>query len=337
MVRKRRIAFFEIEDWEKGYIKKALKDFNIKFFKDPLDEKSSSEIKDYSILSVFIYSNIDKKKLDKLNNIELITTMSTGFDHIDLEECKKRNITVCNVPYYGENTVAEHTFALILALSRRLFESIERTKRGSFDLKGLRGVDLKGKTLGVIGTGHIGSHVARIANGFEMKIIAYDIKKDKKLEKGYGVKYAPLTTILKEADIITLHAPLNEKTKHIINKKNIKLMKSTALIINTARGALIETNALANALAKNKIAGAGIDVLEEECFIKEEIQLLSKKFAQTCNLKTLVENHILIKLDNVIITPHNAFNSKEALQRILDTTISNIKNYLKNKPENVVC
>jgi len=170
-----------------------------------------------------------------------------------------------------------------------------------------------------------------------MDIIAYDIKKDKKLEKEYGVKYAALNTLLKKADIITLHAPLNEKTKHMINKKNIKLMKPTALIINTARGGLIETNALANALAKNKIAGAAIDVLEEECFIKEEIQLLSRKFAQTCNLKTLIENHILLKLDNVIITPHNAFNSKEALQRILDTTISNIGGYLKNKSHNVVC
>jgi D-lactate dehydrogenase len=336
MAGKTKIVFFEIEDWEKDYIKKSLKGFEIKFFKEPLDEKNLSKVKNYDILSVFIYSAVDKKKLDKFTNVKLITTMSTGFDHINLEECKKKNIAVSNVPYYGENTVAEHTFALILALSRRLFGSIERTKRGSFDLKGLRGFDLKGKTIGIVGTGHIGSHVARIANGFEMDIIAYDIKKDKKLKKNYGVKYVPLDALLKKADIITLHAPLNEKTKHMLNKKNIKLMKPTALIINTARGGLIETNALANFLVKNKMAGAGIDVLEEECFIKEEMQLLSRRFAQTCDLKTLIENHILLKLDNVIITPHNAFNSKEALQRILDTTISNIKNFLKNKQQNVV-
>jgi len=161
-----KIAFFEIEEWQKDCIKKSLKGFDITFFKEPLNEKNISKVKDCSILSVFIYSNIDKKILGRLTNLKLITTMSTGFDHIDLEECKKRNITVCNVPYYGENTVAEHTFALILALSRRLFQSIERTKRGSFDLEGLRGFDLKDKTIGIVGTGHIGSHIARIANGF---------------------------------------------------------------------------------------------------------------------------------------------------------------------------
>jgi D-lactate dehydrogenase len=334
-MKKTRMAFFEIEDWEREYLSQSLNEYDVEYFKENLNPESAAKAKDAEIIGVFIYSKIDKKILSMLPNLKMIATMSTGFDHIDMKECEKMKITVCNVPFYGENTVAEHAFALILALSRKLFPSIERTKKGSFNLEGLQGFDLKGKTIGLIGTGHISAHVARMAYGFEMKIIGYDIFENKDLEKNYGLEYVELKKLLGNSDIISLHLPLNEKTKHMINKKNIGLMKKTAIIINTARGGLIETNALAKALESKKIAGAGLDVLEEENAIKEEKQLLSHNY-DTEKLRTLIDNHVLLKMDNVIITPHNAFNSEEALERIMDTTIDNIEGFLNSKPIHVI-
>jgi D-lactate dehydrogenase len=338
MLERIKMAFFELEDWQIDYLKKIFKGikYKLSFFKEPLNSISASKIKDVQIIGIFIYSIVDKKLLDSLPKLKMVCTFSSGFDHIDVKECHHRNITVCNVPFYGENTVAEHTFALILALSRKIFPSIERTKKGDFKLDGLRGFDLKGKTLGLIGTGHISAHVARIAYGFEMKIVGYDMHPDHELEEKFGLRYLSINDVLKNSDIISLHLPLNDGTKHIINKKNISLLKPTALLINTARGGLIETDALVNVLKNARIAGAGLDVLEEENCIKEDTQLLSKEFDKSCDLRTVVANHILLKMDNVIVTPHNAFNSAEALQRIMDTSIENIKNHLKNTPSNVV-
>lgn len=326
-----KIAFFEVENWEKDYIKKDLGKHKLFFYKDTLTKKNVNKIKDIDILAVFIYSKINKEILDNLPKLKLLTTMSTGFDHINLEECKKRKITVCNVPYYGENTVAEHTFALILALSRKIIDSVNRAKQGDFTLKGLRGFDLKDKMIGVVGGGHIGMHVARMANGFEMKTLVYDIHKDKKLAKKYKFKYTSFDNLLKNSDIITLHAPLNKYTNHMINSKNINKIKKGALLINTARGSIVETEAIIKALDSGILSGAGLDVLEGECFIKEEKQLLDSNFAKECDLRTQLRNHILLKNKRCIITSHNAFNSKEALQRILDTTIENIKGFLKRK------
>lgn len=325
-----KIAFFEVEDWEENYLKEKLKGNQLSFFKDVLNEKNVETVNDADIISVFIYSKINKNLLDKLKKLKAITTRSTGFDHIDINECRKRKILIFNVPYYGENTVAEHTFALILALSRKIHKSYDRTIRGNFSLEGLRGFDLKGKTLGIVGLGHIGIHVARIARGFEMNVLAYDLKKDTKLSKKLGFKYVSFENLLKNSDIVTLHCPDNKKTHHLLNKENISLIKKGAYLINTARGGLIETKALVKALADGDIGGAALDVLEEESLIKEEIQLLSKNFPKE-NLENLLQNHLLLTFDNVIITPHNAFNSKEALQRILDTTLENINSILNKK------
>ncbi|MBI2128852.1 hydroxyacid dehydrogenase [Candidatus Woesearchaeota archaeon] len=329
-----KIAFFEMEDWEKEYIKKKLKG-NILFFNDESNEKNIGKVKDFDILSVFIYSKINKGMLGKFNKLKLIATRSTGYDHIDVEECRKRKIAVANVPYYGENTVAEHTFALILALSRKIHRAYEKTVRGDFSLEGLRGFDLKGKTLGVIGAGHIGQHVIRIANGFEMNVLAYDVRRDSKLAKKFGFKYALLNDLLKNSDIISMHAPYSKATHHMINKGNMHLIKKGAILINTARGGLVETDALVKALDKGILSGAGLDVLEEEQLVKEESELLSKNYPIE-TLKTVIQNHTLLKRENVIITPHNAFNSIEALQRILDTTIENIRGFMKGKKINEV-
>ena len=331
-----KIAFFEIENWQKEYLKEKLNNAELSFFAEPLSLDSISSAKDCPIVSPFIYSQINKDILQKLPDLKMIATRSTGFDHIDISKTKESKITVCNVPFYGENTVAEHTFALILSLSRKMFDSVERARKGDFSLDGLRGFDLEAKTLGIIGMGHIGLHVARIAKGFEMNVLAYDPREDKKLVKKIGFEYVDLKNLLAKSDIITLHAPDNKETHHLINSENINLIKKGAYLINTARGGLIETQALLKALSDGTLSGAGLDVLEEECFVKEEAQLLSKEFPKTCDLKTVLQNHILLQQKNVIITPHNAFNSQEALMRILDTTVENINNFIAGKSQNLI-
>lgn len=331
-----KIAFFEIEDWEIPIIKKALSGHELKFFKDKLALNNIKKIADCQVLSIFIYSKINESLLKSLPKLKLIATRSTGFDHIDAEACKKRGIMVCNVPTYGENTVAEHAFALILAISRKVVESVDRTRKGSFDLKGLRGFDLKGKTIGVVGCGNIGRHVVRMAKGFEMKILVYDVFKDMKFARQMGFKYADLNYLLGNSDIITLHVPLIPATKYLINQKNISKIKKGAVLINTSRGGLVETEALIKALDKKIIAYAGLDVLEEECAMKEERELLTDEFAKTCDLRKVLEQHILLEKGNVLITPHNAFNSQEALMRILETTMENIKRFTSGKAANQV-
>jgi len=333
-----KIAFFDIESWQKNYIKKSLKGHTLFFSPDKLTKNSAKKIKDYECVSTFIYSSIDKTVLDELPKLKYISTMSTGFNHIDLEECQKRNIIVSNVPTYGDNTVAEHTFALILSLSRKIPESTNKVKQGHFDLKGLRGFDLKDKTLGIIGLGNIGQHVARIANGFDMKIIAFDLNKDMKFAKKYNIQFKSLNAVIKNCDILTLHAPLNKHTTHLINKQNIKLMKKGSLLINTARGGLVDTQAIIYGLKTKILAGVGLDVLEDESFIPNEDVLLSDEFLKKNEkeLRLLLEEHILTERDNVIITPHNAFNSKGALIRILDTTIQNLKCFHNKKCINII-
>jgi D-lactate dehydrogenase len=288
-------------------------------------------------LSIFISSEIDKEIIDSLPNLKLITTRSTGYDHIDCEYCKSKGILVCNVPEYGTKTVAEWTIGLMLNLMRKIYYAIDQIKETeSFDLKNLRGEELYGKTLGVIGTGRIGKEVIKLAKAFGMNILAYDVYPDENFAKEYNVTYTSLEELLKNSDVITIHVNLNPSTYHLINKENIKLIKPGAYLINTARGGIIETEALLYALKEGILKGAALDVLEEETEIKEELELLVKQEIKEDEIKTLWQNHILMKMPNVLITPHNAFNSKEAIERILMTTIENIKKFLEGNPMNLV-
>jgi D-lactate dehydrogenase len=242
---------------------------------------------------------------------------------------------VCNVPFYGENTVAEHTFALILALSRKVHEAFVRVRAGNFSLEGLRGFDLKDKTIGVVGAGRIGLHVIRIARGFGMKVLAFDVKRDNFWAEVLGFEYAELDDLLGRADIITLHAPYNHHTHHLINTENIHKIKRGAILINTARGGLVNTDALLKALDEGILAGAGLDVLEGEESIYEESALLGDA-TNPEKLRTAIRNHVILKKPNVVFTPHNAFNSQEALERILDTTAENITAFAAGAAKNVV-
>ncbi len=325
-----KIAFFEIPKWESKYLSERLKKHNLKFYENPLNEKNLNEIKDCEILSPFIYSKIDTSILKKLPKLKLIATRSTGTDHINIEECKNLKIEVKNVPLYGENTVAEHTFALLLSLSRNINKSYKKNLMDDFSIDDLMGFDLKDKTIGIIGGGNIGMNVAKIAKGFQMNVLVYDITKKNELSKSIGFRYSELNNLLKNSDIISLHIPYNKFTHHLINKKSISLMKKGAIIINTSRGGIIDTDALFIALDKGLLGGAGLDVIEGEHLIQEEKQLLYEK-TNSEKWREIVRARRILKMDNVIFTPHNAFNSKEALTRILDSTIKNINSFSKNK------
>ena len=330
-----KIAFYEVEDWEKEFLKKKLNGHILKFSNEKLSLEKSPEIKDFDAVSVFIYSKIDEQIIGEIPNLKFISTRSTGFDHIDMETSKKKGITVCNVPSYGENTVAEHTFALILSLSRHLCKACIRRFEQNFSIEGLEGFDLKGKTIGVIGTGQIGLHVIRIAKGFGMNVVAYDVRQNKLLSEVLGFEYVTLEDLLASSDVITLHVPYMKATHHLMNKDTFKLVKKGAILINTARGSIVDTEALIEALDNKILAGAGLDVFEGEEVIKEEKQLLYEPKNLEV-LASLVKDHILLSKDNVVFTPHIAFYSKEALERILETTVENIAAFFSGKPQNVV-
>jgi len=324
-----KITFFEIESWQKEYLKKKLNEHQLTFVSDELTLKNLSKAKNSEAIVVFIYSIVNKNVLNKLPNLKFIYTMSTGFNHIDINACKEKGIKVFNVSSYGENTVAEHTIGLMLSLSKKIPQSVINTKKGNFDLDNLEGFDLKGKTLGVIGAGNIGQHVIKIAKAMEMKVIVMNRSQDEKLAKELKFQYVTLNELLKNSDIISFHVPLNPETKHMINMKNISLIKKGVYLINTARGGLIETKALIFALDKGIIAGAALDVLEEEEDLKEDRHLSKRKLSVYEN-KILKQNHKLLKDRDVLITPHSAFFTREAQQRILDVTIENIFEKKKN-------
>lgn len=331
-----KIAFFEVERWEEKYLSEKLKGHELVFSRKELTPSSAKKFSDSDVVAVFIYSQINQKVLGALPKARLVTTMSTGYNHIDLKECARRGITVCNVPTYGENTVAEHTFALLLALSRKIPEAYERTKRADFSAEGLRGFDLKGKTIGVVGCGHIGKHVVRIARGFEMNVLVYERNPDYALAKELGFTPVTLDDLYSKSDIITFHVPLNDSTKHMFNAASLEKVKKGVVVLNTSRGEVIDTAALIKGLQKKIIGAAGLDVLEGECDIREEKQVVSENFRKECDLRQVLRNHVLMKFPNVLLTPHSAFNSTEALERILNTTVENIEAFVKGRPINIV-
>lgn len=315
------ISFFEINDIEKSRFENSLKGHTLKFFEDTIQNVNINEYMDSDIISVFIHSKVDESAVSNCINLKLVATRSTGMDHIDLDYLTQKNIPVKNVALYGENTVAEHTFALMLSLSRKIHESYIQTTQGRFTTEGLMGFDLKNKTIGIIGGGRIGLHVARMARSFGMHVRVYDIHQDEFMAELINFKYVSLEELLKTSDIISLHVPYNKYTAHMINKESISKMKDGVVIINTARGGLINNTDLIEGLDSGKIYGAGLDVLDGEEFLFEE-NVFNSPIESAA--KVIVESKILSEKTNVVITPHNAFNSIEAVHRIIDTTVDNI-------------
>ena len=330
------IVAFELEEWEKKSFEIFEDQHHVKYIEHPLSKRNADLFHEAEIISCFIYSDLKREVLEKLPQLKLICVRGTGVDHVDLEYCQEKNIQVANVPDYGQNTVAEHVFGLLLTLSHHLYPAIDRTKKGDFTQQGLQGFDLNGRTIGVIGTGSIGKHVIQIAKGFGLKVFAYDIEPDHDFANFEGFHYVDFDTLLEDSDIITLHVPSNPITYHLLDQEAFKKMKQDVVIINTARGDVIDVKAMIQALAEGKVAGAGLDVLPDEPVVREEAELLRSVFQKEYHLEELLADHILLRLKNVIITPHSAFNTKEAVQRILDTTVENIQGFISGSTKNVV-
>jgi D-lactate dehydrogenase len=325
--------FCDLEKWQADYLQKRMTDNRPVCLETSVTEVDPKLAAETEALAVFVYSKVDQNILNKFPNLKIIQSMSTGYDHIDLDECKKRNIVVANVPAYGDNTVAEHAFGLLLNLSRNIHKAYLRSvQEDCFSYEGLMGFDLKGKTLGVIGTGRIGRWLIKIANGFAMNVVAFDNQPQADVAASMGFKYVSLDELYTLADIISLHLPLLPETKHLINKEAIAKMKDGVIIINTSRGGIIATDDLLAGLETGKIAGAGLDVLEGEADIKDETELLRdlKNMPQE-RLKILVENQALMNMPQVIITPHLAFYSREAMIRIMNTAAETIENFSAGK------
>ena len=331
-----RTVFFETEDWERQHIEHSrLRELEPAIHSERLDEDSVGLAQDAEIVSVFIYSDLHKPALDRLPSPRMIATRSTGYDHIDLEECTRRGILVSNVPYYGENTVAEHAFGLILSLSRKIYKAYLRTSRLDFSLEGLMGFDLKGKTIGVVGAGRIGLHIVRIAKGFGMDVLVYDVRQEPLLAEVLGFTYVSFEDLLRRSDVITLNVPLMPATHHMINKDTIHLIKRGAILINTARGPVVDTESLITALNEGILSGVGLDVFEGEESIKEETAVLVQRLPRQ-KMTEVILGYALLHRDNVVITPHIAFYSEEALERIMRTTEENIFGFLAGLPVNVL-
>lgn len=328
-------VFFDVKPYEEDFLNNNIpKECKYTLTKDSFN----GNFPDAEIISVFTSSKVPGDILKTMPNLKLIATRSTGFNNIDLEYCKMAGVKVVNVPKYGEVTVAEFAFALLLNVVRKISQSYDALKLGKVNLHGSIGMDLLGKTIGIIGTGSIGCYTAKIAHGFGMKILSYDPYPRKDIEEIFGVKYVELDKLLKKSDIISLHAPSTKENFHMINDEAFHKMKDGVIIINTARGEIMDTNALYRALQSGKVAGAGLDVLEcEEIIAQEDRYLVNIDCLQKeCLEKTLI-NHKLLDMPNVVITPHIAFDTKEAIERILSTTIENIKGYLKGEVINNVC
>lgn len=332
-----KIHYFSGEPWEEEYVRAKLPGEEIVFHAGSLAASPDLADPDAEALCIFIESKIGEAELARFPKVKLIATRSTGYDHMDLAAAKARGVAVVNVPFYGEQTVAEFAFALLLALSRRVIDADERVREtGTFSQAGLRGFDLAGKTIGIVGCGHIGAHAIRMANGFGMKVLGFDVSRNDELAKKLNFTYATLPELFAASDIVTLHVPYNAHTHHLVNRENIGTMKKGAYLINTSRGAVVETQALVDALQSDTLAGAALDVLEEEGELADEAVLLTTPHPNEGALKTALENHYLILHPRVIVTPHVAFNTTEAVERILDTTVENIKNFKSDAPANVV-
>ncbi len=331
------IYFYDASELDKQQLSDALKntDHHWEYVEGKIELASCNA--DAEVISMFTFSSVTREIMEAMPKLKLIACRSTGFDNIDLEAAEARGITVVNVPTYGEETVAEYAFALLLALTRKL-PAVLKTKNEQFAMADLCGIDLAGKVFGAIGTGHIGQKALKIADGFSMKTIAYDAFPNDELQDKYHFQYVSLDELLSQADVVSLHVPLLPSTRHIINRERLEKMKPGAILINTARGELVDTKALIDALDSGQISGAGIDVIEGEGLLHhtEEVALLGKQTLAEDVLRHGVEISTLQKMPNVIISPHNAYNTVEAIGRINSTTVQNIIDFWYGNTPNKV-
>lgn len=324
------IVFFETEGWEPGKLQELCKDHEVQFIPERLNADNAQNFKAADIVAPFVHSSLDKAVLSQFTQLKHIATRSTGFDHVDLDYCREQTIVVSNVPVYGSITVAEHSFALLLAISHHIPPAVTATRQGDFSGSGLRGFDLYGKTMGVIGTGNIGRRVVEIALAFGMQVLACDIEPDEELARTNGVSYVSLDGLLQQADCISLHVPGGDATNKLLSEVQFAQMKKGVVLINTARGSVVDVQALLQALDEGTVAAAGLDVLPAEAAMKQAAEPGKQE------TDALRANRALLNRKNVLITPHSAFNTSEAIERILHTTADNIAKFIAGAPQNTV-
>ncbi len=290
------------------------------------------------VISIFVSSPFPGDVMQKADGLKHIALRSTGFDHVDMDMAHQKNVGVSNVPTYGTHTVAEYAFSLLLTLTRKVPAAIKAAQKGVTPRLELQGFDLHGKTIGIIGAGRIGRATAMIARGFGMRVLAYDQFIDEKAAETVGYEYVSIDQLLAESDVVSLHAPYTNDNHHLMNGQLLAQMKRGALLINTARGELIDNRALIDALESGHLGGAAVDVLEGEHLINtsEELFLIRSEKADDKHILHSLELSVLKKMDNVIVTNHNAFNTREAIGRINQTTVDNIKAFLSGAPENII-
>jgi D-lactate dehydrogenase len=296
-------------------------------------------------LTISLQERIDRIFLDAHPHLEIIASRSTSLDHVDLEACEEQDVEVSNVRDYGENTVAEHTFALLLALTRKLRQCYDSVQHGRVRPEQLRGTDLFGKTIGILGCGRVGLHVIRLAGGFRMRVLAYDSNPQPFYTEVLDFQYASLEKILAESDVISLHLPLNPNTRHLINASTLAQCKRGVLLLNTARGGLIELGAIEEALQSGHVGGLGLDVLEDESvFHARASKILGQQILQRVRvsgeeggspassrleeIRGVIRHHQILQNPNVIFTPHIAYNSHEATRRICELTARHLRSAL---------
>lgn len=317
-----RTYFFEVQEVEKPYLSSKL---GVVQFADRLQDVSMDQYQDAEVISVFVHSRLDAETLAALPSLKRILTRSTGTDHIDMSYCRGRGITVCNVPSYGEHTVAEYAFAMVLAAFRKVHEAHLRSVQSNVSQEGLMGTDLYGKTLGVIGTGKIGEHMIRIANGFGMQVLAYDVQENPACSAMQNCRYVTREELYAASDVVSLHIPLTEETAHFVDAVAFSQMKRGVVLINTARGGVVDSQALLDALDQNIVAFACLDVIEGEELLRDEhvtVQNGVAKGPQDFDLLALDAR--LIHHRRVLYTPHIAYYTKEAIGRIMEETIKNL-------------
>ncbi|MGE5195871.1 MAG: 2-hydroxyacid dehydrogenase [Anaerolineae bacterium] len=320
-----KVALFSAKPYDKEFFTLANKhfQFEIKYFDAHLNLDTCSLAQNYDAISIFVNDTLSAEMIDRLHHqgVKLIALRSAGFNHVDLKAAKGK-IHVVRVPDYSPYAVAEHAIAMMLTLNRKIYRAYWRVRDNNFNIDGLLGFDMHGKTAGVIGVGRIGQQVIKILQGFGMKVIAYDID-PKQVEKA-RCPFAPLDTLYRDSDIITLHCPLTPDNLHMINRDSLPKMKQGVMLINTGRGGLIDSRALIDALKTNKVSAAGLDVYEEE----------SRYFYEDLS-QTFISDDVLARLQtfpNVLITSHQGFFTREALYNIAMTTLENIKVFCEGKP-----
>ncbi|MFH0984893.1 MAG: 2-hydroxyacid dehydrogenase [Candidatus Omnitrophota bacterium] len=328
-----KIAFFDAKPYDIEFFDAANHDFGFKitYFKNHLTSETASLTQGFDVICVFVNDSVQKDVIEVLtrNKIRLIAIRAAGYNNLDLKTLFGKIHTV-RVPAYSPYAVAEHAVALMMALNRKVHRAYYRTRDNNFTLNGLLGFDMRGKTAGVIGTGKIGKVLIEILKGFGMRVLAYDAFPDLEFQRKTGFEYVDLDTLYKNADILSLHCPLTKETYHLINEASIAKMKPGVMIINTGRGMLIDSKSLVEGLKTGKVGFAGLDVYEEE----------SDYFFEDFSNKVITDDVLarLLSFNNVVVTSHQGFFTREALQNIATTTLENVRAYFKEqKLPNEIC